>query len=293
MILLLGWHIAFVAYCQVGTDAEGMFFFQVGCLKFAIKSDSSASLVCCDSAAIDSLEIPSIVNVDGKNHVVSEIAFWALSHCESLSRLTIPSTVTSIDASAFIHCKELKHIRIDSLNPNYYVDDCYLICKKQKTLVRAFLNNDSLYSLPDEIRAIESHAFDSNHNVKTVIMGNSVKWIGRECFRDCINLRNVILSDSIGVISKGCFKNCIRLDSVRMPNSLYAIQAYAFDQCKNLKEIRLPNKLKHIQNDSFNECLALKYIYNSSNLKLIKGSDEYGGVAKHALSVIEVKETIN
>ena len=100
---------------------------------------------------------------------------------------------------------------------------------------------------PDEKSPVtEISGFQNCADITAVIMGDSVKKMGKRCFARCVNLSRLILSDNIE-----------------------EIPAYCFDGCENLKTFYLPKELIKINNRAFSNCSSIEYLYIGENLEEI------------------------
>lgn len=79
-------------------------------------------------------------------------------------------------------------------------------------------------------------------NLDSVVIGNSVKYIGNSAFEACLSLSSIILPKSIRVIGENAFRNCSRLRSVtclrRTPPN---IDSYPFPFSNKITLHVLPN----------------------------------------------------
>lgn len=62
-------------------------------------------------------EIPSSVNIDGKEYKIAEIGPRLLYERSDITSLTIPSTVKKIGASAFSGCSNISSIKVEAVTP--------------------------------------------------------------------------------------------------------------------------------------------------------------------------------
>lgn len=78
--------------------------------------------------------------------------------------------------------------------------------------------------------------FQSNRNLLSVEIPNSVEDIGDMTFDSCGNLKYVTLPTSLKQIGDHSFY-CCALESIEIPNSVERIDTDAFNSCPNLKDI--------------------------------------------------------
>lgn len=89
---------------------------------------------------------------------------------------------------------------------------------------------------------------------------NSVRFIGKEAFRECGQITSIKFPTSLQVISDSAFENCWSLRSVACPSSLRVIGDYAFGECFSLEKVRLNKGLKYIGPYAFFYCESLEEV---------------------------------
>lgn len=99
------------------------------------------------------------------------IGYQAFAY-SGLQFVTIPSGVISIDLRAFEHCYDL-------INVN-------------------FAKNSKL-------KYIEAYAFETCHNLISIVIPSGVRCIGQNAFRECKELRYAIIPQSVELIESGAF----------------------------------------------------------------------------------------
>ena len=209
----------------------------------------------------------------------------AFRKCSGLTSLTIPNSVTSIGSRAFYDCSGLtkvnylgtvdEWVEIDmSDNLTYYAKDLYI--------------NDELLTDVKITSAdsIKNYAFYNCASIKSVEIGNCVKYIGFHAFLNCSGLSSVTLPNSVTSIGDGAFARCSGLTEVTIPNSVTSIGESVFYNCSGLTSIIIPNSITYIDYDAFGFCDSLKTVYNCSSLDIVKGSYTNGSVAYYADEVI-------
>lgn len=118
-------------------------------------------------------------------NTVTSIGAWAFLHCTRLTSITIPDSVTSIGNAAFFGCKGLTSFMISNS----------LTCIGDS----AFSGCTSLtsFKIPDSVTRIGMHAFSGCTSLREVHIGNSSTHIGSEAFGGCPQLATVQLGSSV------------------------------------------------------------------------------------------------
>lgn len=123
-------------------------------------------------------------------------------------------------------------------------------------------NNINKY--PDENKMIvydcSKSKFENNTSLTTVIIDNSVKYIGENAFKKCKNLKEIEIPNSVVSIKKEAFNGCESLNKIEIPNSVASIDEGAFSGCTNLKEVKISNSITIIKKLVFLDCENLTKI---------------------------------
>jgi hypothetical protein len=113
----------------------------------------------------------------------------------SLTGVTIPSSVTSIGDYAFVNCKNLKDITVDSLNPAYSSIDGVLFKKNIWAILAYPAGKDAeTYTIPSSVTDIIDCSFFGCGNLTNMTIPSSVTSIGMEAFIGCNSLTGVSVS---------------------------------------------------------------------------------------------------
>ncbi len=111
-----------------------------------------------------------------------------------------------------------------------------------------------------------NYVHESQYNkLKTIVVPDSVTYIGVSAFEYCEALTSITLSNKLTTMTSQLFLHCTSLSSVRIPSSVKIIEDYVFRKCYNLENVIIPTSVTKI---------------NSSAFKI--GITEKPGVFKHA-----------
>lgn len=108
-----------------------------------------------------------------------------------------------------------------------------------------------------------SSPFDSNSNIKSVIIENSVTSIGSCAFDGCTSLTSVTIPNSVTSIGDCAFYNCTSLTSVTIPDSVTSIGRDVFYYCTSLKSIEVLDNNKNYSSEG-------GVLFNKDKTKLIQ-----------------------
>ena len=97
-----------------------------------------------------------------------------------------------------------------------------------------FQDGDAWY----RVTSIDSFAFYNCSGLTSVVIGDSVKYIGWGTFGGCSGLTSVTIPDSVTVIFHEAFYGCSGLTSVTIPDRVTVIHDGAFYDCSGLTSIQ-------------------------------------------------------
>lgn len=87
------------------------------------------------------------------------------------------------------------------------------------------------------VNELKPSAF-SNLQIGTVQIPNTVKKLGKDCFRQS-SVRKIVIDAPVREIPSGFAFSCLHLEEVQLPSTLFRIQTCAFENCRSLKYIML------------------------------------------------------
>ena len=125
------------------------------------------------------------------------------------------------------------------------------------------------------VTAVREKAFWNCDRLTSIVLPDSVRFIGASTFLDCDRLASVTLPDTLDVVSDSLFASCEALRSVSLPASVTAVGDSAFTSCLNLTSVGLPQALRSIGNGSFSGCPKLATVTLSPSVSSV-GSWAFG-----------------
>jgi|GEM_PF-1790991 len=110
------------------------------------------------------------------------------------------------------------------------------------------------------VTAIAAAAFLDCSHIKSLIIPDTVYYIGPYAFKGCRELSAVTLPDHLNYLGDSAFCGCHALESVSLPDSLSLIASDTFCDCVSLVRVRLPRELTYIGDGAFSSCFLLNRI---------------------------------
>ena len=223
---------------------------------------------------------------------ITTIGNYAFYDCDSLTTVTLPSTVTTIRTSAFQNSANVNltlHEGINSVGSYAFYN-----CPKLTT------------KLPSTLTTIYDNAFRST-GITSAHIPARVSTIGNYAFADCQNLPAITVDESntsfcaqdgvlynkdktticqypagktgtkfdvpatVTTIGVGSFYNNTHLKAVSLPSTLTTIQSVAFGYCRSLEAINIPEGV-NLGSSAFVSCSSLRSIVLPASLTSVPGS---------------------
>ena len=175
-----------------------------------------------------------------------------------ITKVVVPSTVTSIDEYAFAECPNLVTV--------------ILLCDIEEIPANLFVGSRNLSNvqLPGSVKTIGDYAF-SKTAIRSVTIGEHVEYIGFEAFRDCTALVEVNFAEqsTLKEIGQGAFAGCTTLQKVIMPDTVEVIRYSAFVSCSALTEVYVSAGLEVMEDYAFSACLMLTTFTMGDGAKML------------------------
>jgi hypothetical protein len=203
----------------------------------------------------------------GNNYAYPANAFpkYAFSHSATyagkltLTSIVLPTTITSIESSAFQNCTGFTSFHIPS---TVTFIDSWAFYK---------FGNSCPIVIPKNVSSLGFFAFEAINGSITVVFDNpTFQSVDGVLFdHDKITLiqcptsktGRYTIPSTVTKIGINAFSNCYRLTGVRIPSSVTIIEPFAFRDCTGLTAaLKIPASVSSIGDGAFNNCSSLDSI---------------------------------
>ena len=195
------------------------------------------------------ITVPSTVTYNGSTYTVTRIGDYAFYFNNypvgygdnTITSISLPSTVTSIGKNAFYNQRQLTSISIPN-NVNKIYQYAFYGCSSLTSITLpspsnycylheyAFTNCTSLTSVNlGKVDGLETGVFQGCTALKTVTGGSLVGYIADYAFQGCTSINEFVIPESCEYIGKNAFQNCTGMDKMTIGKSVTTIDDYAFD----------------------------------------------------------------
>lgn len=170
-------------------------------------------------AVTGAVSLPSTVQYEGHKYIVSQVGANAFCNYNGITSVTLPPTITAIEAAAFRNCQSLTSINV-----------------------------------PNSVSTIGDYAFENCPNLQSFQFVTSLSSLGQGCFRGCSSLSGVDLPSTITAIPPDAFSGCTSLSNLQLPSTIMQIGGKAFSQCTGLRNIYFDRSVQQIGDSTFFGC---------------------------------------
>lgn len=167
--------------------------------------------------------LPEKVYNGSTEYTLTQIGRFSFANNENLTSVVIPSSVTTIQQSAFYYCRNL--VEVD---------------------------------MPSTISFVGRNAF-SNSNVRELIIPESLVNIGDEAFYNMSNLKYIYIPDHVKTIGNSAFSSCSGAKTIYIGDGVTSLGQYAFGSCR-MEKLYIGKSVSYMDYMTFNNCSFLNYI---------------------------------
>lgn len=133
----------------------------------------------------------------------------------AITEVSIPGSVSRIDAGTFGTTSSLVRIVVDASNPAFSDQEGVLYDRAGATLVRYPPGRlEDYFAVPAGVTAIEAGAFQDCVRLTNIELPEGLVGIGADAFVGCDSLTSITLPDTVATIEDGVFNDCPSLVEV-------------------------------------------------------------------------------
>ena len=116
---------------------------------------------------------------------------------------------------------------------------------------------------------IADMAFANVRGIKSVVLPDSIKYVGKRAFSSCMDLVSVNLPEDLETLGERAFQGCSVLKSINIPKNITVIEQYMFAYCRELATVEMNDSITEIAYKAFSDCEALTEIKLPSTVKTL------------------------
>lgn len=203
---------------------------------------------------------------------VQEIGNLAFYCCGNLKHLSLPDGLTRIGDYAFYCSGKLASLNLPdsltSIGRMVLTGTCYESMEQNWDKGVLYLDRWQITTEGDlqkvEIRegtvGIADYGLEWGfHSLTCVTIPNSVTYVGKMAFCNCMYLPSVVIPDSVVEIGDRAFDECSALARVTIGSGVKRIGNHAFDNCDALTVVEIPASVTEIGEDAFGYSYRQQY----------------------------------
>lgn len=121
----------------------------------------------------------------------------------------------------------------------------------------------------------------------SIVIPDSITYIGRERFSGCTSLTSVTIPDSVTEIRIGAFIECTSLTNITIPDSVTLIEDAAFDACTSLVSVTVEATTPpELREDAFHSNASGRKIYvPAASVNAYKAAEGWSDYASDIMAI--------
>lgn len=197
---------------------------------------------------------------------VKSIENYAFGNSPSVTSVTIPKSLESMDGNVFSFCMKLKEIKVSKNNQYFSSKNGILYDKKKKVLLQCPREMEGDIIIPKTVVKIGDEAFWNCYYLTSISIPESVTSIGKYAFHFCLRLLNATIPKNVKSIGVGAFAGEASMSDIQVSEDnkyftsengiLYDKKKKVLIQCPRAKsgEIKIPESVTNIGEEAFEYC---------------------------------------
>ena len=134
---------------------------------------------------VGTVTIPETFVVEGKTYRVTSVDEMAFANNTTLTKLTLPETITTFGQGAFANCSAMTAVNIPAAIQEI-PSACFAQCKKM-----------AAFTLPEQVKTIGNLAFANCTKASKIVLNEGITTIGERAFLGCSAVREITLPSTV------------------------------------------------------------------------------------------------
>ncbi|MBR6206552.1 MAG: leucine-rich repeat domain-containing protein [Oscillospiraceae bacterium] len=206
------------------------------------------------TGTLSAVSIPGQIGGDR----VAVIGRHAFAANETLTAVSFPDSLTTIQEGAFSGCSRLTEVILPR-GLTLIGRDAFAGCSRLEKVL-CYAEDLTVMETDSTIPSVFTDAGTEGPGI-LVIFGDSVERVPDSLFASCQGMKEVRMPHGLTEIGENAFLDCSGLVEVSLPDTLATIGEYAFYGCTGLTEVTLPEGVRNVGTYAFCECTGLSEVY--------------------------------
>lgn len=153
---------------------------------------------------VGTVTIPKTFVVEGKTYRVTSVDEMAFANNTTLTKLTLPESITAFGQGAFTNCSALTDVNIPAAIQEI-PSACFAQCKKM-----------AAFTLPEQVKTIGNLAFANCAKANKIELNEGIITIGERAFLGCSSVREITLPSTISKMGGNVFYRASKLTKIHI-----------------------------------------------------------------------------
>ncbi len=191
------------------------------------------------------------VNADDYSGI-NTLSPYAFAYCSALGEIKLDGSITLLPEGVFYGCTALRTVRFgetENIMPS-------TVTSVEKSAF-AYCENLLNMELSTSLVVVEEQVFYGCSYLRTVSIPAGVTEIKKDAFKGCGTLKTLTVGDGLTTIGSGAFSYCSSLNGVVLPAGVSVLGDYAFAYCSSLADLSIKCNDATIGTGVFNGCTSI------------------------------------
>ena len=209
---------------------------------------------------------------------VKTIEDYAFNGCVDLQEVEIPQGVTTIGSKSFAYCYHMTRVLLPaglkSIKGGAFTD-CNSLERVEPASLDSWLDITFSDELSNPLSCAHHLYIDGNEVTELHLSASQVDAVGPYAFAGCTGLTRVHL-DGVPTVDRAAFKGCSAITQLTLAEGLETMGSEALAGCTSLTAVEIPSTMSRLENSLFASCSGLKSVTIPASVESI-GNGTFNG----------------